>query len=342
MEVSDPSLAVVYDTVVEGEALRVAVEFLDGDTLADAMSRVDHFDAATVLPVMRHVAAALRAAHGAGMVHGAVCPANIFWLSDGRVVVTDLATAVSPAEPSANGAPRYWSAERQASGEASTSDDVYAWGAIAAAMLSGGAGPLPSEDPLGLLAIVRACLAPADTRPTDGGQLEAALRDIRPPVVVRTPTPSVTDTVVIQAIEAPRVEAEYEPRQPLVTKAAMVTAAWVLGAVAALAGVVALAAAGGVGGGVKTHAFDPAVAARPVTNASTTTVIAFFRVGDAGGTVRSNPRTSSSEMGSPRHGSLLLADGTHAADGGGTDWVHVKDPSSGTWGWIKASEGAAA
>ena len=33
MEVSDPSLAVVYDTVVEGEALRVAVEFLDGDTL---------------------------------------------------------------------------------------------------------------------------------------------------------------------------------------------------------------------------------------------------------------------------------------------------------------------
>ena len=55
------------------------------------MSRVDHFDAATVLPVMRHVAAALRAAHGAGKSTARDAQPNIFWLSDGRVVVTDLA-----------------------------------------------------------------------------------------------------------------------------------------------------------------------------------------------------------------------------------------------------------
>src|SRR6185503_7966509 len=78
----------------------IVLELIEGDTLADLISRGPLLMNAA-LPIARQVAEALEAAHEKGVIHRDLKPANIKVTPDGKVKVLDfgLATVVQPSTP---------------------------------------------------------------------------------------------------------------------------------------------------------------------------------------------------------------------------------------------------
>jgi serine/threonine protein kinase len=98
---SHPNIVAVYDAGAHGDDVFMAVELVEGRPLSQwaADANASWQD---VLEVYVQAARGLGAAHGAGLVHRDVKPANIMLGDDGRVRVTDfgLAAAVNAAEAS--------------------------------------------------------------------------------------------------------------------------------------------------------------------------------------------------------------------------------------------------
>jgi tetratricopeptide (TPR) repeat protein len=90
--VSHPNVITVHDVGTVDEHVFVAMEFVDGGTLADwlARSRRSWRD---VLDTFRQAGEGLAAAHAAGIVHRDFKPDNVLVGTDGRVRVTDFGLA---------------------------------------------------------------------------------------------------------------------------------------------------------------------------------------------------------------------------------------------------------
>ena len=71
-----PHLVTVYDVLPEGGALLLVMEYVAGETLADALRR-GPLEVERALEVLRAVASALDHAHAQGIVHRDVKPANV-------------------------------------------------------------------------------------------------------------------------------------------------------------------------------------------------------------------------------------------------------------------------
>lgn len=87
-----PHIGAIYDLAREGDVRFLVLELVDGDTLADRLSR-GPLSLALALEIARQVATALEAAHARGIVHRDLKPANIKIASDGKVKVLDFGLA---------------------------------------------------------------------------------------------------------------------------------------------------------------------------------------------------------------------------------------------------------
>jgi tetratricopeptide (TPR) repeat protein len=143
----------VYDDGPDGaRTALLSMELLHGETLADRLARQGRMRPDEALPIVRQIAAALDAAHGAGVVHRDLKSANAFLepSADGgvRAVVTDFGLAWSrepEGSPSSGltmagellGSPAYMAPE-QVRGRATTpATDVYALGVVLFEMMTG-------------------------------------------------------------------------------------------------------------------------------------------------------------------------------------------------------------
>ena len=91
-KVSHPSVITVYEVGTAIGVDFVAMELLEGGSLADWL-RAERRDPAEVLRRFRAAGAGLAAAHAAGLVHRDFKPANVLLGRDGEVVVTDFGLA---------------------------------------------------------------------------------------------------------------------------------------------------------------------------------------------------------------------------------------------------------
>jgi len=118
----------------------LAVEFIQGRALRDALDGKPARDPKLVCSFLADVAEALAALHAHGVVHRDLKPENIMMRADGSPVIVDFGIAHMSGGKSgevSRGTPEYFSPE-QARGEPSTpSDDMFSFGVILWEWLSG-------------------------------------------------------------------------------------------------------------------------------------------------------------------------------------------------------------
>ena len=139
----------------------LTMELLAGETLARRLDR-HIFNEAEALPIARQMAAALDAAHEAGVVHRDFKSENVFLVpgrreGETRVVVTDFGMAramsrerfvVTMGSRELMGTPAYMAPEQVEGGEVTGSADLYAFGIVLYEMVTG-CRPFDAETPLG-------------------------------------------------------------------------------------------------------------------------------------------------------------------------------------------------
>lgn len=96
-----PGIVAVLDAGTVGEAVYVAMEFIDGIDLRQWMeARDEPFPWPEVLRVFREAGAGLAAAHAASCTHGDFTPSRVFMEKSGRICVFDFGLATPVAEVS--------------------------------------------------------------------------------------------------------------------------------------------------------------------------------------------------------------------------------------------------
>jgi serine/threonine-protein kinase len=205
------NIATVYDYgevtagPAGGEPLAFLVmELVEGESLSDLLARDRRPGVDRTLEILRQTAAALAAAHAAGVVHRDVKPGNVLVGRDGIVKITDFGIAWSASSVPLTqtgqvvGTAHYLAPEQAAGGKAGPASDVYSLGMIGYECLAGRRAfdgdnavqialmhlrdvpdPLPADVPENVRRLIGRALAkdPAD-RFTDGAAFHDAVNDV--------------------------------------------------------------------------------------------------------------------------------------------------------------------
>ncbi len=123
-----------------GEIAFLTMELLRGEPLHERLARAGRMTTAEALPLALQMAAALTAAHAAGIVHRDFKSGNVMLIdapAGTRAVVTDFGLARSSTAPSSLtgtgtlvGSPAYMSPEQITGGEVTAACDVYSFGVV--------------------------------------------------------------------------------------------------------------------------------------------------------------------------------------------------------------------
>ena len=143
-KLAHPGIVQVFDYGLAGPegAPFLVMELVDGPSLADVAAR-GPLGPSRVLDMIAQVAAALAAAHAAGLVHRDIKPANLLLAPDGTVKITDFGIAHAAGSAPLTrtgtlpGTPGYLAPERAMGGPASPASDLYSLGVVAWECLAG-------------------------------------------------------------------------------------------------------------------------------------------------------------------------------------------------------------
>ena len=143
---SHPGVPVIYDFGADGEELFIAMEYVDGVTIAQLIDEVVPVPIGWAAAIVAQVCAVLAAAHEQQLVHRDLKPANVMIGPDGSVKVLDfgLAAALDPGEFSLitqvgeTPGTAFYIAPEVASGERATpASDLYSVGCLLYELLTG-------------------------------------------------------------------------------------------------------------------------------------------------------------------------------------------------------------
>ncbi|MEA2210452.1 MAG: eukaryotic-like serine/threonine-protein kinase [Solirubrobacteraceae bacterium] len=141
---SHPNLVSIYDVdETEDGDLVIVMEYVEGETLRDALARDGGLGSAEALRILTGAAAGLDAIHAQGIVHRDVKPANVLLGRNGDVKIADLGIAAVPdrtqitTSGSILGSLGYMAPEQMREAEATPAIDIYALAAVAYEALSG-------------------------------------------------------------------------------------------------------------------------------------------------------------------------------------------------------------
>jgi hypothetical protein len=146
-----PNIAQVHDAFLDAGRLHIVMESVDGLPLASLLEREGRVGLKAACGILAHVAAALQAAHGMGIIHGSLTPSDILVGRDGWVKVTDLSLGAEVRKRAGKffrtgslGNRSYMAPEVEL-GRSSPRSDVFSMGVVFYQMLTGRL-PFPGPD----------------------------------------------------------------------------------------------------------------------------------------------------------------------------------------------------
>ena len=190
---SHPGIVVVHDVGRDAatQTVFIALEFLEGRTLADIVSGGTAMDWRQALEITEKLAQALQHAHAKGIVHRDIKPANIMLLPTGQPRIMDFGIAKLPtsnltAAGELFGTPSFMSPEQAGGETVDARSDLFSLGCVLYQLLTG-------------------------RRAFDAGTLPAVLmrvmkEDPEPPTRVNPALPPAVDAVIAQALAKGRDE----------------------------------------------------------------------------------------------------------------------------------------
>ena len=152
-----PNVVRVYDVGDDHGRPFIAMEFVDGETLAERTARRGPLPPAEVVELGLQACAALTAAHRAGLVHRDVKPQNLILRADGVLKLGDFGIAIAlggtrlTAAGTVLGTASYLAPELARGEEATPAVDLYGLGAVLYELLEG----RPPRDPSTIAELAR-------------------------------------------------------------------------------------------------------------------------------------------------------------------------------------------
>ncbi|WP_285114753.1 serine/threonine protein kinase [Leifsonia sp. fls2-241-R2A-40a] len=141
--VNHEGIANVYDYGEEDGSAYLVMELVPGEALSTILEREHVLSTDRTLDIVAQTAAALHAAHAAGLVHRDIKPGNLLITPDGRVKITDFGIArIADQVPltatgQVMGTVQYLSPEQASGHPASPTTDIYSLGIVAYECLAG-------------------------------------------------------------------------------------------------------------------------------------------------------------------------------------------------------------
>jgi hypothetical protein len=138
--VQHPNVVTVFDEGREGGDSFMVMELVKGKTLRDMIAARGPLSPTETARLIAQVAAALDAAHEAGVIHCDVKPANVIVDEQGRAKLTDFGIARAargPREHELIGTARYIAPERIEGEPPTERSDIYSLGLVAYELLAG-------------------------------------------------------------------------------------------------------------------------------------------------------------------------------------------------------------
>src|ERR1700686_4200922 len=224
-----PNIVNVYDFGEHDGVPYMIIEYVPGGSLADRLSR-GPLDTATALKYLRGIAAGLDHAHGLGIVHRDVKPANVLLEKDDTPVLADFGLAkllqgssLKSMTGVTTGTPAYMAPEQVTGTKVGPAADRYALATIAYEMLTG-VIPFDGEGLMELLYahVHREPVPPSTRNHSLGPRVDAvimrglakdpaarwesgtAMVDSLSAGLSRRPEPAVARTVVMAPVAAPQ------------------------------------------------------------------------------------------------------------------------------------------
>ncbi|MEU6818702.1 serine/threonine-protein kinase [Streptomyces sp. NPDC046860] len=216
--VAHANVVTVYDVAMEGGRPWIVMELVRGRSLADVLGTTGPLPPPEAARVGAEVLDALRAAHGVGVLHRDVKPANVLLADDGRVVLTDFGIASVEGSSALTmageviGSPEFLSPERALGRTPGPGSDLWSLGVLLYAAVEGGS-PFRHDTPLSTLrAVVDEPLPP----PRLAGPLTPVIEGLlRKDPEERMPAEQAArDLRLIAAGGAPTTRVRYVPPPP--------------------------------------------------------------------------------------------------------------------------------
>ncbi len=153
-----PNIVGVYDWGRYENTYFMAMEYVQGRTLADILRSNGHLNSQQAADIAVEVAGALSFAHRSGVVHRDIKPANILIGSNGAVKVADFGIARAMNAPTENnltqagsvmGTATYFSPEQAQGAQPDPRSDLYSLGVVLYEMVAG-RPPFTGENPVSI------------------------------------------------------------------------------------------------------------------------------------------------------------------------------------------------
>ncbi|MBK3529260.1 protein kinase [Streptomyces sp. MBT67] len=215
--ITHPGVVTVHDVIEYDNRPWIVMQYVDGPSLADQAKERGEVAPREAARIGLHVLSALRAAHGAGVLHRDVKPGNVLLARDGQVLLTDFGIAAIEGDSTITrtgelvGSIDYLAPERVRGGDPGPASDLWSLGATLYTAVEG-TSPFRRTSPISTMQAVVTEEPPA---PVNAGPLGAVITALLRKDPAERPTAAQTEQMLLDAMEGrePRAAQAHVPTQ---------------------------------------------------------------------------------------------------------------------------------